>query len=238
MVDFPVVSERTALVNVDMQNCFVHGSQFSAPDGLALLSRINRVAAACRAAGIVVIHTSHVLRPDGSNIGVLGEIAPLVNEGIINKGSESASLHKGLIVDPRDILLEKPRFGAFHGTDLELILRSRGIDTIIVTGIATNVRCETTAREATVRDFRVFFLSDGTATFDIGDVSAAELKRATCATLGLIFAQVLTADEMIRKLSAAKRSEVALQVASKEALRSMEKRGDSAWSAKRWREPK
>ena len=142
------------------------------------------------------------------------------------------------MVDPRDILLEKPRFGAFHGTDLELVLRSRCIDTIIVMGIATNVCCETTAREASVRDFRVFFLSDGTTTFDIGDISAAELKRATCATLGFIFAQVLSADEMISKLSAAKRSGVALQFASKEALQSMEKHGDSAWSPERRREPK
>jgi hypothetical protein len=57
-----------------------------------------------------------------------------------------------------------------------------------------------------VRDFRVLFLSDGTATFDIGDVSAAELQRATCATLGMVFAQVLTVDEMIRKISIATRS--------------------------------
>jgi ureidoacrylate peracid hydrolase len=167
---------------------------------LIVQQRINRVAAACRAAGILVTHTSHVVRADGSNTGVLGEIAPIVKQGIINKGSVSAALHKGLVVDPTDILLEKPRFGAFHGTDLELILRSRGIDTIIVTGIATNVCCETTAREAAVRDFHVFFLSDGTATFDIGDVSAAEVQRATCATLGLLFAQVLTVDEMISKI--------------------------------------
>jgi ureidoacrylate peracid hydrolase len=46
----------------------------------------------------------------------------------------------------------------------------------------------------------VFFLSDGTATFDIGTISAAELQRATCATLGLLFAQVLTVDEMIEKI--------------------------------------
>jgi nicotinamidase-related amidase len=206
MPNFTLVPARTALVNVDMQNCFVQGSPISAPDGLVVQERINRVAAACRSAGIIVIHASHVLRPDGSNAGVLYEIAPLVKQGIINKGSESAALHKGLVVDPRDILLEKPRFGAFHGTDLELLLRSRGIDTIIVTGIATNVCCETTAREAMVRDFRVFFLSDGTTTFDMGDVSAAELQRATCATLGLLFAQVLTVDEIIKKISSAARS--------------------------------
>lgn len=178
MVEFAVVPERTALVNVDMQNCFVQGSPFSAPEGPAVQERINRLAAACRVSGILVIHASHMVRQDGSNIGILGDIAPPVRHGIITKGSKSAALHKGLVVDPRGILLEKPCFGAFHATDLELILRSHGIDTVIVSGIATNVRCETTAREAVVRDFRFFFLSAGTATFDIGDVPAYALQKA------------------------------------------------------------
>jgi nicotinamidase-related amidase len=139
------------------------------------------------------------LRPDGSNIGVLGEINPLVKD-IITKGSESAALHKRLVVDARDVLLEKPRHGAFQCTDLELILRSRGIDTVIISGIATSVCCETTAREAVSRDFHVFFLSDGTATADMPGASAAELQKATLATLGFLFAQVLTVDEMMQKI--------------------------------------
>jgi ureidoacrylate peracid hydrolase len=204
MVDFPVVPERTALVNVDLQNCFVEGTPISAPDGLGVQDRINRLSAACRKAGIQVIHTLHVVRPDGSNIGVMGEIIPPVRDGIINKGAKTAELHRGLVVQKGDILLDKPRFGAFHGTDLELILRSRGIDTIIVSGIATNVCCETTAREANVRDFRVFFLSDGTATFGVGGLTAEEVQRATCATLGALFAEVLTIDQMIAKIGAAR----------------------------------
>lgn len=56
------------------------------------------------------------------------------------------------------------------------------------------------AREAAVRDFRVFFLSDGTATDGIGDVSGAELQKATLTNLGHLFAQVLTVDEMIEKI--------------------------------------
>ena len=200
MVDFDVLPARTALVNVDMQSCFVEGSPIAAPDGLIVLERINTVAAACRRAGILVIHTSSVFRADGSNLGVLAEFDPIVKTGILNKGSQAAALHKKLIVDAADILLDKPRFGAFHSTDLELILRSRGIDTLIIAGIATNVCCETTAREAAVRDFRVLFLSDGTATFNIGNLSAAELQKATCATLGLVFAQVLTVDQMITKI--------------------------------------
>ena len=200
MVDFAVVPSRTALINVDMQNCFVENSPIAAPGGRELVERINRLAKVCRAAGVTVVHTSHVVRPDGSNIGVMGEIIPPVKKGIITKGTRTAALHEGLEVADTDILLDKPRFGAFHGTDLELILRSRGIDTIIVSGIATNVCCETTAREANVRDFRVLFLSDGTATFGVGDLSAEEIQKATCTTLGFVFAQVLTIDQVIHKI--------------------------------------
>ncbi|PKN29821.1 MAG: cysteine hydrolase [Deltaproteobacteria bacterium HGW-Deltaproteobacteria-21] len=203
MVDSIVVPKRTALINVDMQNCFVEDSPIAAPEGLTVLGRINRLSAACRKAGIPVIHTSLVLRPDGSNLGVLEETSPPAKAGILNKGSDSAALHKGLVVDPRDILLDKPRFGAFHGTDLELILRGRGVDTIIISGIATNICCETTAREAVARDFHVFFLSDGTATAPMGNASAAELQKATLATLGFLFAQVLTVNEMIDKIRSA-----------------------------------
>src|SRR5438105_10310886 len=136
MVDFSVVPERAALINVDMQNLFAEGGWPAAPGGLAVLARINRLAAVCRQAGILVIHTSHVLRPDGSNMGVLAEVAPPVREGMLTKGSRSAALHAGLVHDAHDILLDKPRFGAFHGTDLELILRTHGIETVVISGIA------------------------------------------------------------------------------------------------------
>ncbi len=96
----------------------------AAPDGLVILERVNRLAAACRRAGILVIHASVVVRADHSNLGTLAEFNPFAKEGILDKGSLSAALHKDLVVDPRDILLDKPRFGAFHGTDLELILRN------------------------------------------------------------------------------------------------------------------
>lgn len=202
MVDFTVVPGRTALVNVDLQNCFVQGYPSSAPDGPATLARVNELAAVCREAGILVVHTSHVLRPDGSNAGVLGEVSPMVLE-MLAKGSESAALHRDLVLDQRDVLLEKPRHGAFQNTDLELTLRSRGIDTVIISGIATSVCCDTTAREAVARDFRVFFLSDGTSTADMPAASAAELQKATLATLGFLFAQVLTMAELTQKIKSA-----------------------------------
>jgi ureidoacrylate peracid hydrolase len=200
---FDVVPERTALVNVDLQNYFVE----NAPDGLLILDRVNRLARECRKAGVQVIHTSHVLRPDGSNIGVLGELVPPVKEeGFLNQGTRTAALHDDLVVEPGDIRLEKPRFGAFHGTDLELILRSRGIDTIVISGISTPVCCDTTAREANARDFRVLFLSDATATNAGDSEEAAKYQRATLDVIDGLFGQVLTMDELLQKLSEAKKA--------------------------------
>jgi nicotinamidase-related amidase len=203
MVDFPVNPRKLALVNVDLQNVFVEGTPASAPDGPDIVARVNKLAAACREAGVLVIHTAHVIRPDGSNAGVMGSLIPPTREGMLAKGSFPAAFHKDLKIELTDIVLEKPRYGAFHGTDLEVTLRSRGIDSIIITGIATNVCAETTAREAAVRDFRVFFLSDGTSTADINGVSRNELVRVTLAVLSLAFAQVLTVDQMIEKIKQA-----------------------------------
>ena len=130
MVDFALVPERTALINVDLQRCFVRESPVYAPGGAAVLERLNRLAAVCREAGVTVVHTRLVLRPDGSNLGMFGETSPPARAGILNEDAPSAQLDEELVVLPGDIVLDKPRFGAFFGTDLELILRSRGIDTL------------------------------------------------------------------------------------------------------------
>jgi biuret amidohydrolase len=100
MVDFAVNPRTLALINVDLQNAFVEGTPVSAPDGPAVVARVNKLAAACRRAGVLVIHTAHVTRPDGSNVGVMGEIIPPVREGMIAKGSFTAALHKDLKIEP------------------------------------------------------------------------------------------------------------------------------------------
>ena len=188
---------RTALVNVDVQRCFVEQSPLAAENGRELVDRINRLAASCRAAGMPVIHTRGWMRADGSNLGVMAEMVPPFIVALYTEGAPSAELHDALELARSDIILDKPRYGAFHGTDLELILRSKGVDTIIVSGIATNICCETTAREAAQRDFRVIFLSDGTGTKEMNGVSAEDLQRSTCASLGMVFAQIASVDEVV-----------------------------------------
>ena len=129
-------------------------------------------------------------------------------KGVIDDGSVSAELHPELDVVPGDIIVAKPRFGAFHGTDLETILRAAGIDTLIIGGIATNMCVETTAREAATREFRVLFLRDGTATFampdaGLGPASAEEVQRVTCNTIAFGFGEVLDVHDVITRLESA-----------------------------------
>ena len=207
MIDWPIDPARTALINVDLQNVFVEGFDISATDGLDVVQRLNKLSRACRAHGMMVIHTINELRADGSNRGIAAEVvtAYLESTGIncrggITAGTNGAKLHDSLEVEPSDILLTKPRYGSFTGTDLDLILRSNGIDSVIIGGIATNVFCDTTAREANQRDYKVFFLSDGTGNHGMQGLSAEEIKAATLAAVRLAFGQVLTVNEAIAKI--------------------------------------
>jgi nicotinamidase-related amidase len=100
MVDFAVNPRTLALINVDLQNAFVEGTPVSAPDGPAVVARVNKLAAACRRAGVLVIqhrprHAARRLerRRDGRD-------HPPVREGMIAKGSFTAALHKDLKIEP------------------------------------------------------------------------------------------------------------------------------------------
>ncbi|MFL2771802.1 MAG: cysteine hydrolase family protein [Rhodospirillaceae bacterium] len=208
MIDWPIDPAHTALINVDLQNVFVEGFEISATDGPEVVERLNKLSRVCREHGMMIIHTINELRADGSNRGIAAEIVTAYlqdtganRRGGITEGTDGAKLHDSVEIEPSDILLTKPRFGAFTGTDLDLILRSNGIDSVIIGGIATNVCCDTTAREANQRDYKVFFLSDGTGNHGMQGLSAEEIKAATLAAVRLAFGQVLTVDETISKIS-------------------------------------
>lgn len=207
MIDWPIDPARTALINVDLQNVFVEGYDISATDGPDVVQRLNKLSKVCRGHGMMVIHTINELRADGSNRGVAAEVVTAYlqstgtnRRGGITAGTDGAKLHESLDVQPTDVLLTKPRYGAFTGTDLDLILRTNNIEAVIIGGIATNVCCDTTAREANQRDYKVFFLSDGTGNHGMQGLSAEEIKAATLAAVRLAFGQVLTVDETIAKI--------------------------------------
>ena len=92
---------------------------------------------------------------------------------------------------PEDTIIKKDRYSAFYKTDLEETLRAKNIKDLVLGGVMTNLCCETTARDAFVRDFRVLFLADGTST------TTADFHLATLKNLSYGFATLMTCDQAV-----------------------------------------
>ncbi len=110
---------------------------------------------------------------------------------LIIEGSDDSCLIPELKVTERDYIIPKSTYSAFHGTSLEEKLRDANIADLVIGGVMTNLCCETTARDAFVRNFRVFFLADGTSTV------SEDFHLATLRNLGYGFATLLTCNQFI-----------------------------------------
>ncbi|MCX8117861.1 MAG: isochorismatase family protein [Desulfobacterota bacterium] len=176
--------EQAALLVIDLQNYF---RRIARP----ILKNVLKVIEACRKKEVPVIYTQHGHTDPSSDGGVLGEWWG----DLILVGTEDWRLLPEIVVGEKDVVLPKKRYSAFFETDLDQRLRSKGIKEVIISGVMTNLCCETTARDAFMRDYHVFILIDGTATRK-GDLHLATLKN-----LGFGFAYLLTCEELIKALS-------------------------------------
>lgn len=175
---------QTVLLVIDLQNYFRKIAQ-------PVLGNILKVIRVCRMRKIPIIFTQHGHTDPSSDGGVLGEWWG----ELILAGSEEWQLLPEIVVCEGDLILPKKRYSAFFETDLDQRLRTRGIKDVIIAGVMTNLCCETTARDAFMRDYHVFLLIDGTAT------RKEDLHLATLKNLGFGFAYLLTCDEFIQGLS-------------------------------------
>ncbi len=113
-------------------------------------------------------------------------------------GAWGTQIAAGLDVGPDDHVIDKARYNAFHGTDLERMLRERGIESLAVAGLITNCCVESTSRDAFMRDFGVLVLSDCVAAFR----NEWDLHEASLRNLELFFAVVAGSDELVHELEA------------------------------------
>lgn len=195
---------KTALIVVDMENDFVaEGAPLRATMAPAVVPPLKRALAHARDTGMRVIFTTHVHRPDGCDFGVWGRSTPAIAEGrALVDGEKGVEIYDDLKPLPNEIVIKKHNYSAFYGTDLDIVLRRSGLETVIITGVTTENCCHATARDALCHNYGVIFLSDATGTKDYPDMgygamSAAEVHRASLVVLALGTAHVMTVDEMI-----------------------------------------
>ncbi|MFW6144481.1 MAG: isochorismatase family protein [Candidatus Natronoplasma sp.] len=146
--------EETALLVIDMQKYFLSpGSHAHLPAGEAIIENLNDLIDLFDGDAGMIIYTK-TIQEEGDE-GVMGEWwSDIIREG------PAAELDSRLEV--KGDVIVKPRYSSFHRTDLEEKLE--GVKNVVIGGVMTDMCCATTARDAFVRDFRVLFLADGTAT--------------------------------------------------------------------------
>jgi nicotinamidase-related amidase len=188
--------KRSCLLVVDMQNFFLDPkSPTFTPGGLAILPNTAKLIQAFRRNKLPVIYTAHMHKSKEMDGGILGWWW----EGMIIENTKEAEIHPDLTPLPEEKIIRKHRYSAFYNTDLEIVLRCLGITDLIISGVMTNLCCESTARDAYFRDLRVFFLLDATGTVN------EELHLATLKNLAFGFAYVTITEDILRDLIKTKR---------------------------------
>jgi ureidoacrylate peracid hydrolase len=201
-----MVSRQTAHIVVDLQNGFMAPGQV-AEIGTAreIVPNVNRISDAVRKAGGLVVYIQNTF--DDVAIRTWSTFfdhfcSPERRARMIeafSPGADGHALWPGLEVLPQDLRVQKRRFGAFApgASDLHAILQERGIDTLIVTGTASQVCCESTARDAMMLNYKVFFIADGNATFNDDE------HNATLSAMAHTFCDVVDTETVIGLLRTA-----------------------------------
>ena len=182
--------ESTAVVWIDLQHGILE-RQLAPHTRQQVVAAANRLTDAARAAGISIAYV-HVS---------LGEAPDVPTDRPTPKPPQPVPPHLLELVPelhrlPEDHVLLKRQRGAFYGTDLEQTLRRRGMRTIILGGVSTNIGVESTAREAFDRRYAVIFASDAMSS------TSAELHQFATEQIFPMFGQVRTVDEIVSALQA------------------------------------
>ena len=202
---FPAIdAKRTALIVIDMQNVFLEpGAVAEVPAARGIVANINRLASASRASGARVAWVQSDFprdQPAGGWPVFMGEIySPELAARYLDAlkpGNRGHQLWPALRSEAGDLFVSKNRFSAFlpGASDLAERLRDLGIDTVLITGTLTNVCCESSARDAMMRNFRVIIVGDANATRNDAEHMASLVAlhqtfgdvRSTDDTLGLL----------------------------------------------------
>ncbi|HEY3240992.1 MAG TPA: cysteine hydrolase [Acidimicrobiia bacterium] len=192
----------TALLVVDLQNIFMlPGMPLEVPSAREIVPNVNRLAAAVRTAGGLVVWVQLTGEGMLDWSSYHERLSPNLREAVaknIARGADGHALHADLDVQADDLLVEKTRYSLFiqGASEIDAELRRRRIDTVIVVGTLTNVCCESTARDAMMLNYRTILVSDANAAL------SDEEHNMSLANVLTTFGDVLSTDEVLTALIA------------------------------------
>lgn len=177
---FEFNTDNTAVIIIDMQRDFLYEGGFGEELGNdvsttnKIIPTVQKVLEKAREEEMLVIHTREGHRPDLSDLveskkrgGNIGKEGPMGR--ILVRGEYGHDIVDELTPVEGEVILDKPGKGAFYQTDLNLILKSQGIEKLIVMGVTTHVCVQSTIREANDRGYECLMIEDGCAAFDPAD---------------------------------------------------------------------
>ena len=183
----PFTPDRSALLVIDMQRFFMDESSHAfVTDAPLVAENIRKLVESYRSRGLPVVFTRHALLDDEPP-GIMGTWW----SDNLRTSDPQSEIVDDLLPLPDEKVVRKTRYSAFLGTDLEHLLRSEGVERLLITGVMTHLCCESTARDAFMRDFEVFFVMDGTASSN-DDLHESSLR---CLTDG--FVTPVTTEEVL-----------------------------------------
>lgn len=199
---------RTAMIVVDMQNDFVaSGAPLETHAARAMVPRLAEALKLRRDVGTRVIFAVHAHRRDGCDMGLFDDLhPPIANRDALVDGTPGVEVYPDLAPIPGEHVIKKHRYSGFFGTDLDIILREWGVDTVIISGTTTENCCHATARDAMFLNYRVVFLSDATATYDypdcgFGPMPNADVHHATLVILAHSTAHVMSVADLTARVA-------------------------------------
>lgn len=183
---------KAALLVIDMQKDFVDkGAPVEAEGGREIIPAIAELAEEARSAGVPVFFSQEMHRADRADYGIMLEYEP---ECCV-EGTPGLEIVDGLDPKPQDFrIVNKRRYNAFMGTDLEFLLRGLKVENLIITGVCTDVCVISTVYHARHLDYRVFIVKDCVAG------STRERHEAALKCMEHVFGQVVTSQEVIEAL--------------------------------------
>ena len=198
-MEMELSKERTALVVIDMQRAFLEDEGSLAKAGIdigglkAALEPCQRLLASARQAGVPVIHTRYVYRSDYADGGILvNYIMPQLREvDSLAAGTPDIEIVDELAPVDGETVIDKNRPSAFYATNIEPLLNGLGVDSLVVCGVTTNICVETTVRDASQRDYKVFVPKDAT-----GELEQLRYDGAL-AGMAWVFAKIVDTDDVI-----------------------------------------